>query len=294
MPSRPRKRAECGHLMPLRISWSGLRTHEECRQKGYLTRTGKKAPLDDQRVFFAGNVTDRTVRDWLQDDPWNNPGLMPHMVNDIIDKQLDYIRNGDPSKKVPPGVMRWKDANDRDTVREECIRAVTRIEPLLEKFVLPHKFQADVRFDAPLQLPHPAGGHETVTLIGFMDILVYDEVNDRWHVHDVKHTKDDSYWRKTIAQLGYYDLAVLLMHGKPTSLNSLMQPLCKNTMVPFKPSEQSRTELLARISAMANDIWRDKRDPKQGNAGCGFCVVKHACEKFQPVVRKDGTRRITF
>lgn len=52
--------------MVMRISWSQLRTHEECKQRGFLQRTGHKSVLDNQRVFFPGTVTDRVVRDWLQ------------------------------------------------------------------------------------------------------------------------------------------------------------------------------------------------------------------------------------
>jgi hypothetical protein len=272
--------------MVLRISWSGLRTHEECKQRGYLTRTGKKATLDNQRNFFPGNVTDRTVRRWLLEDPANNIGRMPSMVSDVIEQQYAEVKD-------QGGVMRWKDKGDRQKVLEDCTEAVAKIEPLLLKYVVPFEYIPDFSFTAPLQLPHPAGGLEVVHLIGFMDILVRDN-HGRYWVWDVKHTRDSSYWRKTIAQIGFYDLAVELKFGEPMFRGGLLQPLVKKSVVPYSPSEDSRTQLRTRIAGMARDIWLDDRSPRTDTKECDWCVVKHACEKFKPVVQDDGSRRMTL
>ena len=287
MASRSRRSSpECGHLMPVRISWSGLRTHEECKQRGYLTRTGKKATLDNQRNFFPGNVTDRTVRRWLEEAPADNIGRMPSMVSEVIEQQYAEV-------KEQGGVMRWRDKDDRQRVLEDCTEAVTKIEPLLLKYVVPFEYKPDFKFQAPLALPHPNGGTETVLLIGFMDIIVRDN-HGRYWVWDVKHTRDGSYWRKTIAQLGFYDLAVELMFGQPMIRGGLMQPLIKKSIVPYTPSADSRTQLSTRIAGMARDIWLDDKSPRQDNELCDWCAVKHACSKFQPVVHEDGTRRMTL
>lgn len=287
MASRSRRSSpECGHLMPIRISWSGLRTHEECKQRGFLTRTGKRATLDNQRVFFPGNVTDRTVRRWLEEDPAGNVGRMPSMVEEVIDQQYQSIKD-------EGGVMAWKDSGDRQKVLDDCIEAVTKIEPHLLKYVVPFEFKPDFKFQAPLQLPHPQGGMETVLLIGYMDIFVKDN-HGRYWVWDVKHTRDSSYWRKTIAQLGFYDLATELMFGQPMIRGGLMQPLCAKPLVPYQPTTDSRAQLTTRIAAMARDIWLDDKSPRQDTKECNWCSVKHACSKFQPVVQDDGTRRITL
>ena len=52
----------------LRLSWSQLRTHDECNQKSFLMRSGKRSKVTDLRNFFHGMVVDRAMRDWL-----NNP-----------------------------------------------------------------------------------------------------------------------------------------------------------------------------------------------------------------------------
>lgn len=270
----------------LKVSWSGLRTHEECKQKGFLVRTGKRATLEDTRNFFPGNVTDRVVRYWLADDPEHNIGKMPEMVSEIIDREREKIL-------ADGGVMKWKDREDRNNVEKDCIEAVTKIEPSLLKYVIPFEYQPDFEFQAPVTVPHPDGGMESVMLIGFMDIIVHDD-KDRWWVWDVKHTRDDGYWRKTIGQLGFYDLAVELMFGKPTIRTGLFQPLCKKTVLPYTPSIESRSQLMQRIVGMANDIWKGDKTPRIDNKLCTYCSVRHACSKFQPVIRPDGSKRISF
>ncbi len=273
--------------MVLRISWSGLRTHEECKQRGYLTRTGKKATLENQRNFLPGNVTDRVVRYWLEDNPTENIGKMPLMVAETLEKQYQQTRD-------EGGIIKFRDREDKANIIKDCTEAVTKIEPLLLKFVVPFEYQADFKFEAPMGVRHPNGGIENVLLIGYMDILVHDPERDMWFVFDVKHTRDNSYWRKTIAQLGFYDLAVELIFGKPTSLNALMQPLCTQKMPPYKPSPESRAQLQQRISGMARDIWLNDHSPRTDTKECGWCPVKHACPKFTPVVQADGSRRITL
>jgi hypothetical protein len=276
---------ECA-LSTLRISWSGLRTHEECKQRGYLQRTGKKAKLGDTRAFFAGTVTDRVVRDWLENDPEDNAGRMPSMVESIMERERDLIHE-------EGGVMKWKDREDRSRVLAECIKAVQIIEPDLQKLVLPFQYQADFGFKAPIVLPHPDGSMETVVLNGFMDILVYDEELNEWRVYDVKHTKDDSYWRKTVGQLAFYDTALAVLFGQPSSTTALLQPLCKETVKTYAVSAPERSQIMQRIVGMADDVWREDRTPRADMTLCNWCSVKHACTKFTPV-QSGKNRRMSL
>lgn len=270
--------------MTLKISWSQLRIHEECKERGFHARNGRRATLENQRMFFPGTVTDRVVRDWLVGGD-HTPGMMPQMVEDIMEREWDLLK--DEGKSIS-----WKSAKDRAQVLSDCREAVTKIEPALLKYVTPYRFEADKRFQAPLRLPHPNGGHEVVLLIGAMDILVQDD-KDRWWVWDVKHTKNESYWRKTEGQLTFYDLAVLLMFDAPTVRSGLLQPLCSEPVKPFQITNDKRAQLLQRVAGMARDIWNDEHPPRQDTTLCGWCSVKHACSKFQPVV-VDGKRRISF
>lgn len=273
--------------MTLRISWSGLRTHEECKQKGYLKRTGNKAKLTDTRMYFPGTVTDRVVRDWLANDPESHPGAMPGMVEEIMERERQTIlAEGDN--------LKWRDANDRLSVLKDCKEAVTKIEADLNEFVLPYKYDVDFKFQAPLMLPHPDGGMDQVLLIGYMDIIVKRELPDgsaQWYVYDVKHTKDEGYWRKTGAQVGFYDLASLIMFGQNLEEAALLQPLCKETYKDIPLNGESRSQLYQRIIGMATDNWLNDHTPRVDNTKCGYCEVKNACSKFQPIA---GTKRVAF
>lgn len=272
--------------MTLRVSWSSLRTHMECRQKGYLTRTGRKATLQDKRNFLPGNVVDRVVRNWLNDDPEHNLGAMPGMVADMLDVQRKEMAE-------EGGVIRSKQIGDTQQIIDDCVEAVTRIEPALLKYVVPYDYQPDFKFQAPLSVQKYDGTMETVYLIGYMDILVHDD-RDRWWVWDVKMTADDQYWRKTVGQLSFYDLAVELLFGKPTVRTGLLQPMCTRRVFPYEVNPQRRVELMQSVMTMANDIWRDDRTPISSSEPCWNCEVKHACTKFQPVVQADGSRRVSL
>lgn len=261
------------------VSWSSLRAHMECRQKGHLQRTGKKATMENQRVFFPGTVTDRVVRDWLAGDPYNNPGLMVDMVESFVQREQDNIEA--EGKK-----LYWKDAGDRDNIILECQKAVRIIEPDLERLVLPYEYDVDFKFRAPMMAPHPDGTMQSILLIGYMDIIV-KQAENVWAVWDVKHTKDNQYWKKTRGQLSFYDLAVDIMFGAPTSEVGLLQPLCTEPVRKFVLEEEDRTILETHVLRMATDIWKENIEPNAPISACYYCNVKHACSRFAP---KNGNR----
>lgn len=262
-------------MSDLKISWSKLRSHMECKQKGFLQRAGKGASMENQRVFFPGTVTDRVVRDWLAGDPYSNPGLMVDMVESIVQREQENIEKEGKQ-------LRWKNDKDRDSIIADCQEAVRNIEPSLNRLVLPYEYDVDFSFKAPLRIPHPLGHSETVILNGFMDIIVR-RGEDQWAVYDVKHTKDNQYWKKTRGQLSFYDLAVDVMFDAPTFEVGLLQPLCKETERMFVLDDAERGILLKHVNDMCVDIWEKNFDPDAPIDACKFCNVRHACTRFQPV-----------
>lgn len=275
----------CGKLV-IRLSWSQLRNAEECKQKRFLSVTGARREVRDQRLFLPGNVTDRVVRQWLKEDPANNPGVMPNMVNAAIDKiREDILAKGER--------ITWKaDLEDRENVRKACVEAVTNIEPALMTHVVPFEYEADFRFDAQLKVPRDDGTKEIISLIGFMDILVRDDKGEI-SVLDVKHTRDSGYWRKTVGQLTFYDLAVQLLFGQKTASTGLLQPLCPKPTFSYEVTDALRGQMYQRIVRVANDVWNKDNTPRADNKVCGFCEVRNSCEKFAPVL-KDGKKRVSF
>lgn len=272
--------------MVIRLSWSQLRNAQECKQKRYLAVTGARKPARDQRLFLPGNVTDRVVRAWLKNKPAEHIGEMPDMVNAAIDGVRDEIL--ERGERIA-----WKkDLDDRKKIREDCIEAVTKIEPHLLRRVVPFEYEADFEIRAPLQLPRLDGTKETILLIGFMDILVRDDLGNIF-VYDVKHTRDGQYWRKTVGQLTFYDLAVQLLFKKKTTETGLFQPLCAKPVYPYPVTDEARSQMAQRIVSTVNDIWNNDNTPRADNKICPRCDFRNACPKFAPVL-KDGKMRLSF
>lgn len=263
---------ECGSRT-VKISWSSLKSHEECKQKGHLTREKKKIAVADIRNFFPGRVTDRVVRDWLNGA--HEKGSMLEMVEPIIERELGEA-------KGKSEVVSWKSTTDRSFVAQQCIKAVKNIEPALERYVLPYQWQVDFGFKAPFLVGAPDGGMDRVVLNGYMDIIVFDSATETWRIYDVKHTENKDYWRGSFGQLAFYSLANMIMFGaKPVEVG-FFQPLVGEQIKRFAITDSEVNHLSTRVQAMAYDVWSGDVEPRKDMKVCHFCEVKHACSKFQP------------
>lgn len=259
-------------MKPLRLSWSQLRVHEECTQKSHLMRSGKKAKATNLRNYFHGMVVDKAMRDWLM-TPTRTTGEMIERVTDLVTEVEDEARDtGD-------GIVRWKDARDKTDLTVFCIELVTRLEPILRRIVLPYRFEPATRFAAPIVIPGLDDTPTEITLIGETDLIVYHD--DGLQVWDLKGTKDDSYWRKTLGQLYFYDLAMLAVKGQRTERVGLIQPMCEQPVMEFQVTDDDRASILARVVRMAHDIWAEQHQCKTSTSGCNWCEVRHACPRFQ-------------
>jgi hypothetical protein len=283
MPQKPCPK--CGHVT-LYISWSALKTHIECHQKNFLKKSGKANKLSDQRIFFPGTVTDRVVRDWLENDPYNNLGKMPSMVEETIIREKGIL-------EAEGGVMKWKDAHDYGQTILDCQEAVRNLEPILVEKVLPYEYQADFHFKIPVLLPHPDGSMESIILNGAIDILVFDPVTQTWRIYDVKHTRSNDYWRKTQGQLGFYDFAIFAGFGQYSSEVALLQPLAAPQFKEISLDSRTRSVMMTAIMRMATEVWSEDRAPRIDNKLCNYCEVKHACAKFKPTII-NGKRKLSF
>lgn len=256
----------------IRLSWSQLRVHEECKMKSHLIRTGHRSPVKNVRNYFHGMVVDRVMRDWLA-SPDHAPGAMIAMVDAMVDEvEREAVEGGD-------GIVRWRNASDRTELRQFCVELVRRLEPILYEKVLPYPFESATRFDVLVNIPAPDWTPATIRLTGEMDLLVQ---NNGWEIWDLKGTKDDGYYRKVIGQLIFYDLAILALHGEPSANVGLIQPMCTEPILAFSISDEDRRQLWSRIVRMAHDIWTSHRPCKDGSDGCQWCEVGHACPRYKP------------
>ncbi len=260
---------------PLRISWSSLRTNTECKQKGHLFRLGKQMPGRNVRPFFHGTVCDRVMREWLT-QPEQIPGKMALMIDDFIEScEKEALETGD-------GVVRWKSPTDKKDMTEFCVELVTQLEPILSELVLPFEYEPAKRFSVPVHVPSLTGEPACVLLVGEMDILTRN-TKSQWAIWDLKATKDNSYWRKTLGQMVFYDLSLAAMFDDYATWTGLIQPMCKEPVLGFTFTDDDRRQMWSRIVRFATDIWTHDIEPKKDMIDCNYCPVKHACAKFSPV-----------
>lgn len=268
-------------MEPLSISWSSLQAHEFCKQQGMLFRTGHKNPSKDVRSYFHGTVADRIMRTWLM-EPEQTPGKMVTMVDDfIVSCEQEALESGD-------GVVRWKSRTDRSELREFCIELVRRLEPILRRLVLAYDYEPAKRFTVPVQIPYLTGEPTCIHLKGEMDLLTRN-AHGHWGIWDLKATRNENYWRKTMAQLVFYDLALYAMFDDYAHMTGLIQPMCTEQVLGFTITDDDRAQMWSRICRFASDIWQRDFEPKKNTTGCTYCPVYHACIKFKPVKGKLPT-----
>lgn len=254
----------------LRISWTLLRTHTECAQKAKLYRERKKNKTQNVRNFFHGNVSDSVMRKWVE-LPDRDSVRMSSLVEEMFDEEEKRVTERD-------GILKWSHTEDKKTMMGFVETLCDRLEPILERLILPYEYELAKRFSVPVKLPDPSGGKSTVRLNGELDALVY--LPDGYSIWDLKATKDDSYWRKTIGQLTFYDVAMWAEHGKYAQRTGLIQPMCKQQVLEVGITDESRRQLLMQVSSMAIDMWKEYAPVREDMSLCKFCECRHACAKF--------------
>lgn len=267
--------SRCDGPRKIRLSWSQLQNMEHCRQKAKLMRRGAKSPATNIRPFFHGMVVDQVQRTWLSSsDP--RPGEMASMVPEWTERvRIEAAESGD-------GIVRWRSVEDRRSMERYCVELVTRLEPMLQRWVLPYDYEPEHRFRVPLRIPFLDGQPAEIELVGGIDILVREFKDPPvWYMYDLKATSNADYLRKTLGQAVFYDLAGLAGFGvSPRGFTFLQPQVESNPVANVEISDSDRTDMLSRITRAAHGRWRGDDAPKQDSDGCAFCQVRHACSKF--------------
>lgn len=254
---------------PLRVSWSAIRTFEECHQKSALLRDGKRSKVTNIRNFFPGTVVDVVMRVWL-DTPTFERTSMADLVPAVMNRSQD-------DEKERGNIVRFRNADDRAEVEKFCVELVTRLEPILDKHVLPYEHAHGKWFKIPLSIPDQLGQPRDILLTGEMDLLVENNGPIVW---DLKGTADNQYWRKVIAQLTFYDLAVWISTGVKTRHVGLIQPMCDERVLAVEVTDADRSDLMLRIQRYAHGVWGNERTCTNDTGICHWCDVRHACSRF--------------
>lgn len=267
---------------PLRLSWSRLRLHSECPAKGGLIAAGNKSPVTDIRNFFPGTVADRCMRQWLSLET-QEKGWMGRNVDVIMSFEEQE------AKDTKDGVVRWRNAADKAEVRDMCHTAVEQLEDDLISLLglgwKPPEQQCSwdpaPRFEVPCTIPY-GSGKVRILLVGEIDLVVmrpagWTSIPAGLEIWDLKTTRDNQYWRKTIGQLVFYEIAMWCKRKEWANRSGLLQPLCDDTAPSWSFTIDHRTQMLQRIVQTAGDILAGRLDPKPAKSKCGMCEVRHAC-----------------
>jgi CRISPR/Cas system-associated exonuclease Cas4 (RecB family) len=252
-----------------KVSWSSLSRFELCRQKDYLVRQHLAVGGRDVRNFLAGTVVDLVQKEWLD----NPVGNMLDLVEDQFEKSIANAEEKD--------TIKWRSKNDKRNIFKSCVDATKQLQPILEARVLPYDYEPAKRFYTPVKIKKLDGQVEEIILRGEFDLLVRDPADGKFIVWDLKTTADNDYWKKTLGQLVFYDLAIISMFGVPPKKTGLIQPLCDEQVKEFVFDNTHRAEMWGRINSMMQAEWAGDHSPKVDNVGCSFCEVAHACAKFQ-------------
>jgi hypothetical protein len=268
----------------LSVSWSKLKTWEHCKQKAWLQGNGFKNPTANTRVFFRGTVTDRILRSWLQDD-----NRQPEQMAGMVEEYIELCEQ--EQKDSGSGIVRWKSPTDKQESVDWCRDLLVKIEPLVEELVVPYlpDVYADKHLRATVTIPGLDGEPRDIMMIGILDILI--DSPEFLAVYDLKATADESYWKKTIMQLVFYDIMLEASGYRVPDATALIQPMCKEQVKYIEITEQHKINLMQKVVAYAHSVWQEDFAPKESDAGClSWCEVAHACVKF----KKNESGRLSW
>jgi hypothetical protein len=278
----------------LKISWSGLSRYEACHHHHLRVIEGKAIRRGfASRDFLAGNVADRTMREFLR-APDPKPEL-PDLVDEWFERFTDPALGEEDFRPV-----KWRrdPSTDRAEVKEFVLQLVDELRPVLDQWVLPYDYHPELRFEVVIGLPYLDGRTVGVKLIGGIDVVVrISEDPPTFILFDLKATKHDSYIAKTLGQGVFYDVAWAPYWGAgPPKRFGFITPALTEKLIWADIDDDDRRVMRARIEAFAQGMWRGDWSPKVDNAGCEYCDTQHACDKFAVHIVTDsvGKRRASF
>lgn len=248
-----------------------------------LVISGKSSPSRDTRIFLPGTVADRVMRRLLEhEDPQR--GMMASWVPEMF----EYYANSSDEGKV-----RWRGQYDYMTTRNFVREAVELLEPILFKEVIPFDYAPELKFKVPIGIPYLDGHITPIYLVGGIDIIVCRD-NGRYRIYDLKCTANDNYWKQTLGQLTFYDIALThyLDLSLPPEKLGFIQPKCKEPIIEISIGASERNAMMARIISMAQNMWRREWEANK-TSQCSMCEVKPSCPEWKPknILRDERGRK---
>lgn len=277
----------------IRVSWSKLKTHSACRQRGKLLSAGHKSPVTNGRNFLPGTLADNAMRYWLDEGAFEPGGMekfLPYLWDKHTGTEAEYnIKwRGDPRE-------------DKKAVLSDVRDALRVLEPILMEKVAPYAYRPEYRFTSVVGIPGPTGETVYIELFGAVDVAVkFDEY--KYGLFDLKITKGGPYLRKTLGQLVFYDLAFRGHTGFNPVEHAFWAPLMplqdppSSAVITTVVTDEERMQMISQINSYCQDVWAGQFQLTEDKQECWNCPVKHACPRFvQPITKdKQGKHRAAF
>lgn len=264
------KEEGCKPMPPeVKISWSALKRWKRCSFAQKLAMEGKRVKAKDGRVFFKGNLCDHAMRRWLEAEDFSVP--IEHYLKEV------WIENTGPDAEY---VVKWKSPDDQKIIVDEARAALADLERTLREYVVPFRYEPEMRFTSYVGIPAPNGEIIQVAIFGAIDVaILYPD--DTMGIFDLKLSASKSYITSSIGQLVLYDLAIRNYLGiKPTKHGFFTPLLTAQPVIPLEITDDHRQQMVSDIISYAHGIWNNEWSLTEDENNCWGCDYKHACPRW--------------
>lgn len=277
----------------IRLSWSKLKTWEQCHKRAKLYSQGKRHKSFNGRAFLPGTIADRCMRRWLEAGLEDRSALKPGGMLSYIEEEF-YSHTMGPNAQYS---IKWRGdpIKDQESVIIDVRDTLNRLEPILLAKVVPFDYQPEYRFVSVVGIPGPDEEPTQIEILGAVDVAVCMG-EGRYGLYDLKLTRNDEYIRSTLGQLTFYDLAFHGWTGYQPVEHQFWAPLTKEVVIGTDVTADERNAMVQRIIRYCNGLWAGDDAMTEDRDECFHCQVKHACPRFVPRISSDqqGRHRIAF
>lgn len=230
----------------------------------------------DQRNFLPGNVTDNSMRRWLESENPKETSLVPYgkiLLDEYAEKQKDEIR--------------WKGSKEKDLrkITQDVEEALSVLEPWLRENVLPYPYEPEARGTARMLVADLDGTLRCVDLFYAVDVAV--RLPTGFKLYDLKTTRNENYVAgKTLGQLTFYQLAWMVkfkLRQDEFEGLAFITPLTSNLITEVIPEAAEIQKMASRIMKYAQSAWNNISPTKpEIDSDCHYrCEVKNSCPLFK-------------
>lgn len=244
------------------LSYSKKRTLLECPHKYELQYIRKVQPRAEERRFILPNSVDGGLNLWIKQ------GFQGALVEHVL---IEF------DKKAESVTLRWRDGEDKPTLRNEAISTAAILEKVMRENGLCPSAGA-------ISQKYIKVAVNDILITGYMD--VYYKIEHE--IYDLKTTKDKKWldWN----QLYFYDWAASIMMGRKIKKVGFLAPLMREPVQTKVVGKEEWGKVINEIN-VAVKLMEGKEFPATGDPSkdCYMCLLKFACTKYnRPINVQNG------